>query len=172
MAAAIAAVAFDVDGVLTDGTVWLGAGDEELKRVAFADIMGVSIARRAGIRIALISGEGGAPLERVAAKFGIADVWAECKDKASALREFADRVGVSLEQVCFVGDDVNDIEAMKLAGLSAAPSTAVPAARAVARWQLRAGGGAGAARELLDGLAAVAWDSRATLSPKKDDSTR
>lgn len=164
MRPAIAAVAFDVDGVLTDGTVWVGAAGEELKRISFADIMGVSLARRAGIRMALISGEGGAQLDRIAAKFGIADVWAGCKDKASALREFAARAGVPLEQVCFVGDDVNDVEAMKLAGLSAAPSTAHRSALDVAHWRLHAPAGAGAARELLDALAAAKFDPDAAIA--------
>lgn len=167
MRPAIAAVAFDVDGVLTDGTVWLGIDREELKRVSFADIMGVSLARRAGIRLALISGEGGVPFDRIAAKFGITDVWAGCKDKASALGEFAARAGVPVAQVCFVGDDVNDVEAMKLAGLSAAPSTAHQSALDVAQWRLRSPAGGGAARELLDALSAAAFDPEVALAASR-----
>lgn len=164
MAAPIVAVALDVDGVLTDGTIALGPGDEQVRRVAYLDIMGVSRARAAGIRFAMISGEGGEPLRRVAAKFGVTDVWEHCRDKAAALREFADRVGTPLAQVCFVGDDINDVAAMALAGLSAAPSTAHPLARAAAKWPLHAGGGAGAVREVLDTLTRVAWDPGAVLA--------
>lgn len=164
MAPPIVAVALDIDGVLTDGTIALGPGEEQVRRVAFLDIMGVSRARTAGIRFALISGEGGESVQRIAAKFGVTDVWERCKDKAGALREFAERVGVPLSQVCFVGDDVNDVEAMKLAGLSATPAGAHRSARTAATWHLSANGGAGAVRELLDGLADASWDPQTVLS--------
>jgi 3-deoxy-D-manno-octulosonate 8-phosphate phosphatase (KDO 8-P phosphatase) len=85
----IKAIAMDVDGVLTDGTVWLDEGGREIKRVAFADIMGVSLGRRAGLVFALVSGESGPSLAEIAAKFGIEDVYAGCRDKAAALQDFA-----------------------------------------------------------------------------------
>ena len=64
----IRAVALDVDGVLTDGALYWGAGGEELKRISFRDVMGISLGRRAGLRFALISGEGGPLLERLGRK--------------------------------------------------------------------------------------------------------
>ena len=81
----------DVDGVLTDGTVWLDEAGRESKRIAFADIMGVSLGRRAGLAFALVSGESGPGLDQIAAKFGIGEVYGGCKDKAGALRDFAAR---------------------------------------------------------------------------------
>ena len=89
----IKAIAMDVDGVLTDGCVWLDGEGRETKRLAFVDIMGVSLGRKAGLGFALISGEGGPLLDQVATKLGIADVYAGCRDKASALRDFAERHG-------------------------------------------------------------------------------
>jgi 3-deoxy-D-manno-octulosonate 8-phosphate phosphatase (KDO 8-P phosphatase) len=167
MAPPIVAVALDIDGVLTDGTVALGPGDEEIRRVAFLDIMGVSRAKKAGIRFALISGEGGASVQRIAAKFGVTDVWEKSRDKASAVREFAGRAGVPLSQVCFVGDDVNDVDAMKLVGLAACPASAHASARAAAKWKLKASGGAGAVRELIDALTAAKWDPQVVLRAKR-----
>lgn len=157
---AIKAVALDVDGVLTDGTFWWGANGEELKRFSFADVMGVSLGLRAGLVFALISGEPSPLVDRFAAKLGISDVVKGCKDKASALRAFAEAHRLELAEIAFMGDDVNDIPAMKIAGLSAAPSDAAEAARAVATIITRRTGGRGAVRELVDLLLSDQVDSR------------
>jgi 3-deoxy-D-manno-octulosonate 8-phosphate phosphatase (KDO 8-P phosphatase) len=140
----------DVDGVLTDGTFWLSPGLEPWKRFSFADVMGISLGRKAGLVFALISGESGAVLDQFAAKAGIADVYPGCKDKAASLRAFADRHGFSLAEVCFMGDDVNDLSAMALAGLSAAPAGAQPCVCDRAGLVTRRRGGEGAVRELID----------------------
>jgi 3-deoxy-D-manno-octulosonate 8-phosphate phosphatase (KDO 8-P phosphatase) len=150
----------DVDGVLTDGTVWLDEAGRELKRVSFADIMGVSLGRRAGLRFALISGESGPALDQIAAKFGIADVYHDCKNKAEALRDFAGRVGVSLEEVCFIGDDTNDVSALRLSGLAAVPANAHGSARREADMVALRLGGNGAVREVVDMLIKERPDDR------------
>lgn len=144
----------DVDGVLTDGTVTLDEGGRESKRLAFADIMGVSLGRRAGLAFALISGESGPVLHVIAAKLGISDVFGGCTDKAGALRDFAAARGLDLSAVCFIGDDVNDVPALELCGLSAAPADAHAAAREKATLVAQRPGGAGAVREIIDGLLA------------------
>ena len=148
----IKAVVMDVDGVLTDGSIYLSAEGPSYKRLSFRDVMGVSLGRKAGLQFALISGEGGPLLDRIAAQLGIAEVYPECKDKADALQAFASRNGLSLSEVCFIGDDVNDLPAMALAGHSACPSDAHRTVAERADWVMRAGGGHGAARELLDVL--------------------
>jgi 3-deoxy-D-manno-octulosonate 8-phosphate phosphatase (KDO 8-P phosphatase) len=148
-------IALDVDGVLTDGGIWWGPNGEEWKRFCFADIMGVSLARRAGLVIALISGEDSPLVDRFAAKMGIADVEKGCKDKARALRAFAERRGLELGDLAFMGDDVNDLEAMRLVGVAAAPATAVPAVLTAASFVTSASGGNGAVRELVDAILAA-----------------
>jgi 3-deoxy-D-manno-octulosonate 8-phosphate phosphatase (KDO 8-P phosphatase) len=158
----IRAIAMDVDGVLTDGTVALDAAGNESKRISFADIMGVSIGRRVGLRFALISGESGGVLDAIAAKLGIVDVYAGCKDKAAALRDFAARNQLPLSDVCFIGDDVNDVEAMAIAGLGVAPASAQPAALHVASRVTVRGGGAGAVREVIDELVSRTEDIGST----------
>jgi 3-deoxy-D-manno-octulosonate 8-phosphate phosphatase (KDO 8-P phosphatase) len=150
----IKAVAMDVDGVLTDGTVWLDGTGRESKRVSFADIMGVSLGRRAGLHFAFVSGESGPSLDEIAAKFGVLEVYGGCKDKAAAVRQFALRHHVALDEVCFIGDDVNDLPAFELCGLAVAPADAQPAALASATLVTARPGGAGSVREVIDALLA------------------
>jgi len=151
----IKAIALDVDGVLTDGGIWWGPDGQEWKRFCFADVMGVSRARKAGLLIALISGEDSPLVDRFAAKMGIIDVEKGCKDKAGALRRFADKAGLELSEICFMGDDVNDIPAMQIAGIAAAPANAQPAARQYATFISEKSGGNGAVRELVEAVLAA-----------------
>jgi 3-deoxy-D-manno-octulosonate 8-phosphate phosphatase (KDO 8-P phosphatase) len=151
----IKAVVMDVDGVLTDGSVLLDEAGRESKRISFADIMGVSLGRRAGLLFALVSGEDGPTLDQIARKFGIDEVDRGCKDKAAALREFAGRHDLDLSDICFIGDDVNDVPALAISGLAAAPATAHPAAIAKATIVTIHGGGSGAVREIVDRLLAT-----------------
>jgi 3-deoxy-D-manno-octulosonate 8-phosphate phosphatase (KDO 8-P phosphatase) len=146
----IKAIALDVDGVLTDGGVWWGPDNGEWKRFCFADIMGVSLACKAGLTVTLISGEDSPLVDRFAQKMLLEDVTKGCKDKAAALRAFAVRHGFALEEICFMGDDVNDLCALELAGLSAAPADARATVREVAQVVTKAPGGNGAVRELVD----------------------
>ena len=96
--AAIRAIALDVDGVLTDGGVWWGPDGEEWKRFSFADIMGVSLARKAGLIVTLISGEDSPLVDRFAAKMNLTDITKGCKDKAGAVR-FRRTPGVALRDL-------------------------------------------------------------------------
>ena len=148
----IKAIAMDVDGVLTDGGVWWGPNGEEWKRFHFADIMGLSLARKSGLVIALMSGEDSPLVDRMARKFGIVDVHKNCKDKAAALRTFAERQGLQLGEICFIGDDVNDLPALSIAGLSACPADARPSIREHCQVVTKLGGGNGAVREVVDML--------------------
>lgn len=151
----IKAVALDVDGVLTDGTFWWGPGGEEFKRFSFLDVMGISRGMKAGLIVALISGEDSPLVDRYARKMHIADVYKGCKDKAAALRSLAAARGLELREIAFMGDDVNDLPAMELAGLGAAPLTAHASVRASAKWVSRRRGGRGAVRELIDAWLAL-----------------
>jgi 3-deoxy-D-manno-octulosonate 8-phosphate phosphatase (KDO 8-P phosphatase) len=149
------AVVLDVDGVLTDGGVWWGPNGEEWKRFCFADIMGVSLAIKAGLVVGLISGEDSPLVDRFARKMGITDVEKGCKDKARALRAFAERRALPLDEIAFMGDDVNDLGAMEIAGVSAAPASAVKAVLSRAAVVTARSGGDGAVRELVDTILRV-----------------
>lgn len=151
----IKALATDVDGVLTDGGVWWGQDEQEWKRFHFADIMGLSLARKAGLVIALISGEDSPVVDRLAAKMGITDVYKSCRNKGEALHDIAFRHQLSLEEICFIGDDVNDLAALALAGISACPADARPVVREKCQVITTRGGGNGAVREVVDMLLAA-----------------
>ena len=151
----IRGLALDVDGVLTDGSVWWGPDGEEWKRFHFADIMGVSLACKAGLVMTLISGEDSPLVDRFAMKLGLTGAAKGCKDKAAALRDFAARCGLGLGEVGFMGDDVNDLGAILLAGWSAAPADAHPSVRARVDLVTVRSGGNGAVREVIDHLLAA-----------------
>lgn len=151
----IRGLAMDVDGVLTDGGVWWGPNGEEWKRFGFADIMGVSLARRAGIIPALISGENSPIVDRFAEKLLIRYVVKGCRDKAAALRQFAADSGLALTEICYMGDDVNDLPAMEIAGCGAAPPGAAAEVLARASLITVAAGGNGAVREVVNALLAA-----------------
>ena len=149
------AIAFDVDGVLTDGTLmWSPTGDE-YKTFCFADIMGISLLRRLGIKLALISGEKSPHVDRYAQKMHIPFVVKGTRDKAAALRELSAQVNVPLSQTCFFGDDINDLFAMDIAGVCACPANA---AEEVLNYVNERGfvsnkdGGKGAVREFADAI--------------------
>ena len=150
------AIAFDVDGVLTDGKLTWGPHGEELKTFAFSDIMGISLARRLGLKLALISGEDSPHVARYAEKLKMHHVVKGCRDKATALGEFAAKFKVPFADVCFFGDDVNDLFAMEIAGLCACPKNA--ASEVVEYVSKRRGfvatqhGGHGAVREFVDAI--------------------
>ena len=152
------AIAFDVDGVLTDGTLEWSTSGEESKRFFYADIMGISLLGRLGIRMALISGEPSPLVDRFAEKMHIAFVAKGTRDKATALREFAAHAGITLQHICFFGDDINDLAAMEIAGLCACPSNA--AAEVLAHvaengYISRLAGGRGAVRSFADAVLAA-----------------
>jgi len=147
------AIALDVDGVLTDGLLTWSSAGEESKSFSFADIMGVSLLRRLDIKMALISGEPSPIVDLYAKKMRIEFVAKGIRDKAGALREFVSHAGVSLQQTCFFGDDVNDLPAMEIAGMCACPANAAgEVLRTVAGrgFVAPAPGGRGAVRALAD----------------------
>lgn len=146
----IDAIVMDVDGVLTDGGFWWTAQGEELKRFCFLDVMGISLGKRAGLVFGLISGETTPFAKFFAQKMEIAEVYLGCKDKGAALKSFAESQAIPLERICYMGDDVNDLPAMGIAGLSAAPANAHPSVLERVQLRLRNRGGDGAVRELID----------------------
>ena len=154
MFARVKAIATDVDGVLTDGTFWWGTNGEEFKRFSFADVTGIALARRAGIKLALISGEssesGKTLVQRFADKLQITDVYKGCHDKAGAVTEFAGRYSLQLSEVCFIGDDVPDLPAMEIVGVPVAPANAQRAALDKAAFVASRNGGCGVLREVID----------------------
>jgi 3-deoxy-D-manno-octulosonate 8-phosphate phosphatase (KDO 8-P phosphatase) len=164
--ASLRAIFMDVDGVLTDGTFSWSTSGEEIKSFCFEDVMGLSLARKAGLTLGLISGEDSALIDRFAQKLNIVHVAKGCKEKGAALRQFAESTGIGLRHMAYIGDDVNDLPALAIAGLSVAPANAQPEVKAAVRVLLDRGGGKGAVREFVEMLLAT----RTPSSRRRPDS--
>jgi 3-deoxy-D-manno-octulosonate 8-phosphate phosphatase (KDO 8-P phosphatase) len=140
----------DIDGVLTDGGLWFGPNGWIGKRFHVHDGMAVRILERHGIAIALITGDD-LPVNRARARrLGIRDVLIGVENKAAALRRWARRRRLPLEAIVYMGDDINDLPAMRLAGCAIAVADARPEVRRAADYVTRARGGYGALREVVD----------------------
>ncbi len=139
----------DVDGVLTDGTVLLMPDGSEVRSVHFHDLDAVAALQRRGIPVAVLSGEDGDGVQVVARRFGIWEAAWGAKDKLPALHELTDRLGIAIDETCYVGDADRDVPILRAAGVGFAPSDATPAARAAADYVLAAPGGRGAIAEAI-----------------------
>jgi len=153
-AAAVRLMVFDVDGVLTDGSLYYGENGEELKRFHTLDGHGLRLLTEGGLKIALVTGRSGPIVSRRAAELGIADVMQGARDKASALTELAQRHAVALNQTGFMGDDIIDLPAMQRAGFAASVPNAPGYITQAAHWVASQPGGSGAVRECCDLLLA------------------
>lgn len=141
----------DCDGVLTDGGVYYGEQGEVMKRFSIRDGMGTELLRKqAGIDTGIVTGERSPSVQKRADKLGITECHLYCKDKDATLRGIFERLNLEPEQVAFIGDDVNDLPAFALAGLTACPADAVDAVKAVVDIVLTKPGGHGAFREFAE----------------------
>lgn len=141
----------DVDGVLTDGSVFIG-GQREFKRFNIRDGLGLVLARRAGLKVGWVSAR---PSEatRLRAKELKIDFLVQQGDgtgKAAAIEQLLAREKFAWPEVCFVGDDVIDLGPLTRAGFAVAVGDAVAEAKAAAHWVTRADGGRGAIRETVE----------------------
>jgi YrbI family 3-deoxy-D-manno-octulosonate 8-phosphate phosphatase len=143
-------VASDVDGVLTDAGMYYSESGDELKKFNTRDGMGIKLLQRAGLITALITMEHTKLVTRRGEKLAIPEVHQGVTDKLARLREIAARHGLTLAQTAFIGDDVNDLEALKAVGFSASPADGMPAIREAVDYVCRKKGGEGAVREIAD----------------------
>lgn len=148
-------VAFDVDGVMTDGVIYYSADGETLKAFHAHDGMGIKHLMRAGIEVAVLSGRNSIPLNKRLDDLGVKHRYLGCKDKARALQGLSEKLAIALEDMAFMGDDLIDLEAMHMVGLSMAPADAHPTVRATADFITGKGGGQGAVREAIDYIADI-----------------
>jgi D-sedoheptulose 7-phosphate isomerase len=142
-------VALDIDGVLTDGQVTISVSGEEVKRLSFHDLDSLIALMRQGMPVVFITGESGALVDAIAARFGVGTVLHGAKDKLAAVERVSAEYNVPLAEICYVGDSDRDAPALAAVGLGLAPANATPAARHAASRVLRAAGGGGAAAEAV-----------------------
>jgi 3-deoxy-D-manno-octulosonate 8-phosphate phosphatase (KDO 8-P phosphatase) len=140
----------DVDGVLTDTTVYYSARGEELLRFSRRDGMGMELAAREGVRTALLSREDSDIVRARARKLGLEHVFLGVRDKRAFLVEIERATGVAREEMAYIGDDVIDLDVMRAVALSGAPADAVDEVRPAADFVTPSRGGHGAFREFSD----------------------
>jgi 3-deoxy-D-manno-octulosonate 8-phosphate phosphatase (KDO 8-P phosphatase) len=157
-------VGLDVDGVMTDGGIYLGdvgGTPLELKRYDIQDGLGVFLLRQSGLLVAIVTGRVSRSVELRAHDLRADDLYQDAQArKLPGLLRILERRGVSLAETAFVGDDYPDLAIMRQVGLPVAVGNAVPAIRRVAALQLRCAGGTGAVREFAEILlrARGQWD--------------
>jgi 3-deoxy-D-manno-octulosonate 8-phosphate phosphatase (KDO 8-P phosphatase) len=141
---------FDVDGVLTDGGLYMSAQGESLKRFHILDGLGLKLLQRAGITPAVITGRDSEPLRVRLAALGITHVHYGTEDKAPAAQRTLSELGLDWSQAAAIGDDWPDLPVLRRCAFSAAPANAHAEVKAIAQYVTTLRGGEGAAREFCD----------------------
>lgn len=141
---------FDIDGVFTDGGLYLSAEGETLKRFHILDGLGIKLLQRGGITPVVITGRDSAPLRRRLEALGVVHVHYGTEDKAPAAERSLAQLGLSWSQAAAIGDDWPDLPVLRRCAFAAAPANAHVEVKAAARYVTQAAGGSGAVRELCD----------------------
>ncbi|OMP66112.1 KdsC family phosphatase [Domibacillus epiphyticus] len=143
-------IILDVDGVLTDGKLFIGSDGTEMKSFHVKDGMGISLAKYAGMQIAIISGRKSESVEIRSRELGIDYVYQGISDKLAVLRELMKKTKLNRQQICYMGDDLNDTIIAKNVGHSFAPSDAAAYLKKRVDSVTNASGGNGAVREMIE----------------------
>jgi 3-deoxy-D-manno-octulosonate 8-phosphate phosphatase (KDO 8-P phosphatase) len=162
-AARVRLACFDVDGTLTDGRLIFDSEGRELKAFHVRDGQGLALLRQAGIATAFVTARPGGIAEQRARELG-AEACVQVADKLACVRSLAQRQGIDLDAVAFMGDDMADLPILNAAGLAVAPADAHPWIASRVHWRTRARGGEGAARELCDLLLAAQGKAETALA--------
>ena len=149
-ARAVKLLVLDVDGVLTDGGMYYAESGDEWKKFNTRDGQGIAQVQGAGIPVALVTREETGIVARRAAKLCIPDLHQGVTDKLVVVQALAAKHRVAREAVCFVGDDVGDLDAMRWVGFAVAVADALPPIRRVAHWVTPQAGGEGAVRQVCE----------------------
>ena len=145
-------IVFDIDGVMTDGRLIYTGDGVEVKEFHVHDGLGLALAGDARLRIAFITGRQSTLVERRAKELQVGDVFLNCSDKLTAMKQLAEKYGLGPEEMLFMGDDLIDLPPMRWVGCAVAPANAVDDAKQCAHWVTGASGGNGAVREVVDAL--------------------
>ena len=151
-AARIRLVIFDVDGVLTDGSLFVGDDGQEYKAFNSRDGHGIKMLIKHGVTVAIITGRTSKVVEHRMENLGIEHVYQGKLDKLPAYEELAAELGISAAETAYVGDDIVDLPVMRRVGLAIAVQDAHPLVRTHSHWQTPSCGGRGAARDVCEML--------------------
>ncbi|SFT61811.1 3-deoxy-D-manno-octulosonate 8-phosphate phosphatase (KDO 8-P phosphatase) [Selenomonas sp. GACV-9] len=149
-AQAVKLIIFDVDGVLTDGGIYIGESGELYKPFFCRDGLGITLAHKAGLKTAIITGRRSAQVAFRAGELHISEVFQGSLDKRAAYRTLKEKLELCDEEIGYIGDDLIDLPIMSQVGLPMAVADAVPEVRQQALLTSGFAGGHGAVRELLE----------------------
>lgn len=147
---AVKVFVFDVDGVLTDGSLLLAESGEWLRRMNIKDGYALQLAVKKGYRVLIISGGHSDAVKMRLQKLGIREVLTAVTDKRSALKNYIDEFSLAREQVLYMGDDIPDIAPMEIAGLACSPADAVPEIHQASAYISPKKGGDGCVRDVIE----------------------
>jgi YrbI family 3-deoxy-D-manno-octulosonate 8-phosphate phosphatase len=142
----------DVDGTLTDGTMYYSKTGEELKKFSTRDGMGITLLRKNDIESAIITSEYSQISEQRAIKLRIEHVVLGSRNKTESLIELSKKLNLELNEIAFIGDDINDEHVMNIAGVSACPADATKSIQQIADYICSSNGGNGAVREFIEAI--------------------
>lgn len=159
---------FDVDGVMTDGTIWFGPDGDSLKGFNTLDGHGLKMLAGAGVEVVIISGRSSPAVRHRATNLGITTALLGVENKRETMRELAAERGIAMEHCGYMGDDIVDLPVLRACGFSAAPANAHFFVRQHVAWVAEADGGRGAVREVCEYL----LDARGALDALLQDCLR
>jgi 3-deoxy-D-manno-octulosonate 8-phosphate phosphatase (KDO 8-P phosphatase) len=148
--ASIRLFAFDMDGVLTDGTVMVMPGGEWVRRMHIRDGFALQLAVKKGYEVALVSGSWSAPVADRMRKLGVQHVFEKVEDKSMCLNDLMYTLGLKPAEVLFMGDDVPDLPALREVGLATCPADAADDVRMIAHYVSPFRGGEGCVRDVIE----------------------
>ena len=164
-AANIKLVAFDIDGVMTDGGLHYTDDGHELKTFNVQDGLGVVLLRRSGIKVAIITGRTSNVVSCRAKDLGVEHVFHGVGDKGAVSGQLLEQLGLQWSELAFMGDDLIDLPAMTRCGLAIAPANARLIVKERVHMVTEAGGGKGAVREVIDVILAAQGKLDAAFAP-------
>ncbi|MCR5635635.1 MAG: HAD-IIIA family hydrolase [Clostridiales bacterium] len=143
----------DVDGTMTDGKIYIGNNGEVMKAFSSKDGYGLNVLlRKAGIKTAIITGRTSEIVANRAKEVGVSELYQGVTDKPSAMADMLCKLNLTAQNVAYIGDDLNDLECMKLCGISACPNDAHKSVKEYADFICEHDGGHGAVRDFIDYL--------------------
>jgi len=140
----------DVDGVMTDGGVYIAESGDRFKKFNIQDGYGIVKLQQSGVRVGIITGGKSNMVQRRADELGIKEVYQNFDDKITAYEKIKSKLNLRDEEIAHIGDDELDLPVLKRTGFSAAPADAVPAVQAAVHYVCKRRGGEGAVREVID----------------------
>ena len=143
-------VATDIDGVWTDAGMYYDNENNQLKKFNAHDGAAVLLLKTLGIPICIVTGEETEIVKKRAEKLKVEYLYQGCDNKCSTVESLCEQLGISVQEVAYIGDDFNDVKLLRKAGISACPANASEYIKKEAQWQLKKNGGDGAFREFVE----------------------